>query len=127
MGIYDARRDLFIFTDTAKLQVLSKSAGKWLTPIALPSTSSKTQLIALAESPDGSKLAVSDYGGQAIYVLNPNAPASAVRYPMPIDFLNTSLIGPSGIAVTNSGVVYFAGRDIGGQWNSCLLQTHHRD
>ena len=68
-GIYDAGRDLYYFADQSQIQVLSRTDGKWISPIALPGTSGKTQLLAISESPDGTKLAVSDFGGQAIYVL----------------------------------------------------------
>jgi hypothetical protein len=110
-GIYDSRRNLYYFTDTAKVQVLSPTSGKWLTPISLPNTSATTQLLAIAESPDGTKLAVSDYGGQAIYVLDPDTPASAQRFPTPIDSAKYQLMAPTGLAITNAGAVYFVAMD----------------
>jgi len=113
-GIYDAGRDLYYFTDQKQIQILSKSTGKWLSPIPLPGVSSKTHLLAISESPDGTKLAVSDFGGQSIYVLNPDSPASATSYPMPLDYNNTSLLAPDGLAITDAGIVYFATADIGG-------------
>jgi IPT/TIG domain len=114
-GIYDAGRDLYYFADQAQIQVLSKSAGSWLSPISLPGVSSKTQLLAISESPDGTKLAVSDYGGQAIYVLNPDNPASAKSYPMSLDQDGVAdSLAPGGLAVTNNGMVYFDTRDING-------------
>ncbi len=114
-GIYDARRDLYYFADQSQIQVLSKSTG-WLSPIALPNVSSGTQLLAISESPDGSHMAVSDYGGQAIYVLNPDNPASVTRYPMSLDHDGGFApdLAPSGLAVTDSGTVYFASADING-------------
>jgi IPT/TIG domain len=108
-GIYDARRDLYYFTDQTQIQVLSKTGGNWLSPIPLPNTTAKTQLLAISESPDGSKLAVSDFGGQAIYVLDPNNPTSAQRFTMP-----DNRLAPSGLAATNSGTIYFAAADIAG-------------
>lgn len=114
-GIYDAGRDLYYFADQAKIQVLSKSSGQWLPPITLPGVTSKTQLLAISESPDGTKLAVSDYGDQTIYVLNPDNPASAISYPMSLDNDSFSAdLAPSGLAVTNSGMVYFDTADING-------------
>jgi len=114
-GIYDASRDLYYFADQAQIQVLSKSAGQWLSPISLPGVSSKTQLMALSLSPDGTKLAVSDFGGQAIYVLNPDNPASAKLYPMSLDKSGfAGSIAPNGLAVTNKGIVYFDTSDING-------------
>ena len=114
-GIYDPGRDLYYFTDQKQIQVFSKSTGKWLSPIALPGVSSKTQLLAISESPDGTKLAVSDYGGQTIYVLNPDNLASATGYPMSLDNDGfSSLLAPDGLAVTDAGVVYFDTNDAGG-------------
>jgi hypothetical protein len=114
-GIYDAGRDLYYFADQAQIQVLSKSTGKWLSPITLPDVSSKTQLLAISESPDGTNLAVSDFGGQTIYVLNPDNPTSAKSYPMSLDHDGFSAsIAPSGLAVTDNGMVYFNTADING-------------
>jgi len=114
-GIYDAGRDLYYFADQAQIQVLSKSSGSWLSPISLPGVSGKTQLLAISESPDGTKLAVSDYGGQAIYVLDPDNPASAKSYPMSLDPDGVAgSLAPGGLAVTNIGMVYFDTRDIDG-------------
>lgn len=114
-GIYDAGRDLYYFADQAQIQVLSRSTGQWLSPIALPGVGSNTQLLAISESPDGTKLAVSDFGDQAIYVLNPDSPASAKIYPMSLDNDGfSSSLAPSGLAVTDNGMVYFDTRDING-------------
>ncbi len=114
-GIYDSARDLYYFTDHAQIQVLSKSTGMWQLPITLPGVSSKTQLLAVSESPDGSKIAVSDFGGQAIYVLNPDNTKSATRYPMSLDNDGgSSMLAPDGLAVTNAGMVYFVSANIGG-------------
>jgi hypothetical protein len=114
-GIYDVQRDLYYFADQAQIQVLSKTAGKWLPPIALPGTSGKTQLLAISESPDGSKLAVTDYGGQSIYVLDPDNPASATMYPMSLDHDGfAASLAPTGLAITNAGIVYFDTADVNG-------------
>jgi hypothetical protein len=119
-GIYDAGRDLYYFTDQTKIQVLSRTTKTWLTPITLPGVTGSTQLLAVSESPDGSKLAVSDYGGGAIYVLNPDVPATAKRYSLVPAAPATSVIKPSGLAVTNAGDVYFV--PAGGWGASTLLK-----
>jgi hypothetical protein len=112
-GIYDVGRDLYYFADRAQIQVLSKSSGTWLAPISPPGASGKTQLLAISESPDGTKLAVSDYGGQVIYVLNPDNPASAKSYPVALDHDgDADSLAPGALAVTNNGMVYFDPRDI---------------
>jgi hypothetical protein len=108
-GVYDAGRDLYYFAGKTQIQVLSQTFGKWLSPITLPGVVSSTQLMGIAESPDGSKLAVSDQGGQAIYVLDPDTPASARRFSL-LQSVSGSWYGqwPAGLAVTNSGMVYFS-------------------
>jgi hypothetical protein len=104
-GIYDAGRDLYYFAGKTQIQVLSQTLGKWMSPITLPGMVSATQLIGISESPDGSKLAVTDQGGQAIYVLNPDNPASATRFSLSGYGFAQS---PTGLAVTNAGMVYFS-------------------
>jgi len=101
-GIYDSHRDLYFFTDTAKIQVLSRANGTWQTPITLPGTTSATQLKGIAESPNGSILAVADSGGQAIYVLDPDSPGSVVRYSTA-----PTCYSPSGLVALDNGNIYF--------------------
>jgi hypothetical protein len=119
-GIYDRVRGLYLFTDTNKIQVLNRNQGGWGTPISLPGSTSATQLLGLAESPSGNYLAVADYGGQAVYVLNPGDPTSAMRYPMPQDYFNQALAAPTGVAVLDSGKVYITSNDIGGTGENAL-------
>jgi hypothetical protein len=103
-GIYDANRNLYFFSDTAKIQVFSPASGTWQTPISLPGITSTSQLLGIAESPDGSLLAVSDFGGQAIFVLDPSDPSVVTRYAMP-----SNLFAPTGLTVLDNGNIYFAG------------------
>jgi len=107
-GVYDSHRGLYYFTDQARIQVLSRVTGKWLAPIPLPNSNGKNQLTAISESPDGSLLAVSDFGGQQICVLNPDNPSSIQCYAMPLEGMATSPLAPAGLAVANGGIVYFA-------------------
>ena len=112
-GIYDQKRGVYYFTDTSKIQVLSLKAGLWQTPITLPGTGSSTQLLALSLSPDGSKLAISDFGDRSIYLFDPDTPSSAKSYTLPqIGFdMGTA---PTGLAVLNDGTIYFATQDTDG-------------
>jgi len=75
---------------------------------------SNTQLLAISESPDGSLMAVSDFGDQTICVLNPNTPSSIKCYPMPLENFPSSPLAPAGLAITDTGFVYFATADIDG-------------
>jgi len=110
-GIYDSYTDLYYFTDTSQIQVFSRTQGKWLSPISIPAPPGTTQrLWGIALSPDGSKLAVADASAGAIYLLNPANPTSVKTYSM--TGLNAGTL-PCGVAVSDSGMVYFT--TVGGQ------------
>jgi len=112
-GLYDPKRGVYYFADTSKVQVLSLTAGSWQTPITLPGTGSSTQLVALSLSPDGSKLAISDFGDKSIYLLNPDIPSSAKSYSLPQVAFDMGT-APTGLAVLNDGTIYFATGDTDG-------------
>jgi hypothetical protein len=109
-GIYDSHRNLYFFSDTTTIQVLSPSSGTWQTPITLPGTSGASQLIGIAESPDGSTLAVADNGGQAIYVLDPDNPSSAKRYPVPAASNAPYPYPPLALVVLDNKSVYYVAK-----------------
>jgi hypothetical protein len=111
-GVYDARRNLYFFSDTAKIQVFSPASKTWQPPITLPGTTSTSQLIGIAESPDGSMLAVADNGGQAIYVLDPDNPGSAVRYPVPSPANGSYPSPPFSLAVLDNKSIYYVAVDV---------------
>ena len=97
---------------TAKIQVFSPESGTWQTPITLPGIANTSQLIGIAESPDGSMLAVADNGGQAIYVLHPDNPGSAVRYPVPSPANGSYPSPPVSLAVLDHKSIFFVAVDI---------------
>jgi WD40-like Beta Propeller Repeat len=101
-GIYDRGRDLYYFTDITKVQVFSRSSG-WKTPITVPGASS---LWGISLSPDGTKLAVGDEQANVIFVINPADPTSVSSHALP--GVTNSSTGPTGLAVTDQGAVYFA-------------------
>ncbi|MGO9676605.1 MAG: hypothetical protein ACLPW4_05070 [Candidatus Sulfotelmatobacter sp.] len=106
-GLYDPYRSVMYFTDRAQIDVFSPSAENWLTPVTLPGTNSSTGFVGIALSPDGNTLAVSDAGNDKIYILNPGSPNGAQSFPV-----NTGNdTQPYGLAVTNSGAVYYATDD----------------
>lgn len=103
-GTYDAIRGVMYFTNQREVEVFSPSAKSWLAPIAIPSANANSRLVGVALSPDGNTLAVSDAGNSLISVLNPSAPTKVKSFGV-----NTgSEVEPFGLAVTNSGAVYYA-------------------
>lgn len=105
-GIYDPHQDLYYFTDVHEIRVFSKTLGNWLSPITIPAPNGSSQsLWGIALSPDGTQLAVSDAAAGVIYVLNPVNPASIKTF-----VVNTGNVGiefPAGLAISNSGTVYY--------------------
>jgi len=106
-GIYDSYRDVYYFTDTNNIQVFSRSTGAWQTPISISAPVGTTQrLWGIALSPNGSKMAVSDATAGVIYVLDPSNPASVKTWA--VNQGNVGIVNPSGVAISDSGTVYYA-------------------
>ncbi len=106
-GVYDPFRSVIYFTNQAQIEVFSPLSKGWLSPIALPNTDSGTVLVGIALSPDGNTLAVSDAGHDNIYVLNPGSASTAKGFGV-----NTGVdVKPFGVAVTDSGSVYYGTHD----------------
>jgi hypothetical protein len=104
-GIYDSYTGLYYFTDTNKIQVFSRSQGKWLSPINIPAPNGATQrLWGIALSPDGNNLAVSDANAGAIYILNPASPTSVKTF---IVGSQSPTTNPCGLAISDAGNVYY--------------------
>lgn len=123
-GIYDAKRDLYYFTDASEVRVFSKTQGQWLTPIQVPAVPQNTthRLWGIALSPDGSKLAVSDATAGMIYLIDPDSTGSVQSFPFhepyvggsPDPYLTGLITNPDGLAVSDSGMIYFAALTVGG-------------
>lgn len=106
-GTYDSYRDLYYFTDINKIQVFSKTLGRWLSPISIPAPSGATQrLWGIALSPDGTKLAISDANAGVIYVLNPTSPGTMKTFA--VNTGSVGLVDPCGVAISDAGMVYYA-------------------
>lgn len=104
-GIYDPKRDVYYFSDATKIQVFSETQGVWLAPISMPAGA--TRLWGLSLSPDGSKLAVSDAGAQEIFVVNPDTPTTVSSFSALAPDDTTPGGEPAGVAITDSGIVYY--------------------
>jgi hypothetical protein len=115
-GIYDSRRDLYYFTDLSEIRVFSKTQGAWLAPMTIPKAG---RLIGLALSPNGSRLAVADAGNDVIDLLNPDSPSAISTYALPNTAFDANSL-PSGVAITDAGIVYYATYDTGGTGDYAL-------
>ena len=113
-GIYDPHRNLYYFTDTSKIQVFSLAQKQWLTPIPIPAPAGATQrLWGLALSPNGNNLAISDLSAGVIYLLNPSNPSLVKTFP--VSSVQSQVVSnPCGVAVSDTGIVYFMVVVIGG-------------
>ncbi len=126
-GLYDSLRDVYYFTDVNQIRVFSRTQGKWLNPITIPAPAGAygaQRLFGIALSPDKSKLVVSDAGAFAIYVINPDSPSSITNYPFASKIGEAITETPSGVAITNSGQIYFATFDQDGDGPPFLLHLN---
>lgn len=114
-GIFDARRDVYYFTDTSEIRVFSRAEGKWLGSIRVPAPpAGKThRLWGIALSPDGSKLAVSDERISKIYLIDPDSTSLAKSFPV-LPYSDGTLengqgfvTNPAGLDISNSGTIYY--------------------
>jgi WD40 repeat protein len=112
-GIYDHLRDVYYFTDTTQVRVFSKTQGRFLAPIIIPASQ---RLWGISLSPDGSKLAISDAAANAIYLLNPDTPATVNTFPLPGSSppVPGVIVNPGGVSVSNAGIVYYTVINQGG-------------
>lgn len=121
-GVYDAKRGVYYFTDATQIQVFSPSENQWLPSIPIPEVKNAAgpeRLFGIALSSDGSKLAVSDIGGYALYLVDPDSPTSIQSFPLGSGGVVNV---PTGVAVTNSGTIYFAASDFNGDGAAFLLK-----
>jgi DNA-binding beta-propeller fold protein YncE len=111
-GLYDSHRAVMYFADQAQIQVFSPVNKNWVAPIPISYAAKSGKLQALALSPDGNTLAISDSGNGNIYTLNPSTPAMVSSFHVLQGIDSDS--EPCGLAVTDSGTVYYASYDTGG-------------
>jgi len=117
-GVYDPHRRVLYFADQNQIQVFSPATSTWESPIRISSPGSGGRLWALALSPDGNTLAISDATQGNIYTVNPDNPGAVNSFHVQQD--QAAGDEPCGLAVTNSGVVYYAGFQTGGTGFSAL-------
>jgi DNA-binding beta-propeller fold protein YncE len=116
-GTYDPNRGLLYFTDQSRIDVFSPAGAQWLSPITIPYTDISSRLYGVALSPDGNTLAISDAGDSRIYVLNPGSPQTVRSFNVSEQLSDYE---PGGLAVTNSGMVYYATFNTQGYGNTAF-------
>lgn len=109
-GIYDPIRDRYYFTDQSQIQVFSLTQGKWLSPVPVPNA---IRLWGLSLSPDGSKLVAGDAGINHIYLFDPATLTAPITFTLPNAGADQGGM-PSGLAVTDAGMVYYDSFYLGG-------------
>jgi hypothetical protein len=125
-GVYDAKREVYYFTGANQVYVFSLSEGAWKNPIPIPApkgASGPQRLFGIALSPDGSKLAISDPGAVAIYILDPDQPTSIQSFAI-TTFYGALTVVPADVAITNSGSVYFTAFDLNGDGAPAFLMLN---
>jgi len=110
-GVYDPTRNVIYFTDQSQIDVFSTSGNNWLPPITISYANSTSRLLGIALSPDSNTLAVSDAGNANIYVLSPSSPSTVKSFHVQSNL--EAGLQPYGLAVSNSGIVYYDGYDGG--------------
>ncbi len=103
-GVYDPIQSVIYFTDQAQIDVFSPVSEQWLASIPISFANAQSRLVGIALSADGNTLAVSDAGNSSIYVMDPASPNSVKSFSVSL----SSAIQPYGLAVTNSGAVYYS-------------------
>ena len=110
-GVYDTKRDLYYFSDANQIRVFSFASGAWQTPIAIPAPAGAygpQRLVGLALSPDSSKLAIADPGAIAVYLVNPDQPASVQSFALAAKIgAYPNAVEPIDPVVTNDGMIYY--------------------
>jgi hypothetical protein len=115
-GIYDPTRSVYYFTDGSEIRVFSRTLGTWLSAIQVPAAPSGVahRLLGIAISADGTKLAVADAGTAKIYLIDPASTNSVQTFPVLTyvsgspDALQGVITYPIGLAISNSGNIYYA-------------------
>lgn len=115
-GIYDSHRDVYYFSDTNQIRVFSRTQSKFLTSINIPPPQplATQRLWGIALSPDGTKLAIADAAANAIYLVNPDVPATVKTFPLPSPSSSGVTSNPSSVAVSDAGMVYYTAFVSGG-------------
>ena len=115
-GTYDSHRDVYYFTDANKIQIFSRTQGKWLSPVRISGPPGRSQrLWGLGLSPDGSKLAIADATAQVIYLVDPSNWSPVQTFSVPtMPPYNGVITNAVGVAVSDAAVVYYAAYVQGG-------------
>ncbi len=117
--LYDQKRQSLYLTSTDHIDVFDLAAAQFhgtaLTPPGGPPPNAALRGLSL--TPDASQLVAADFGGQSIYLLNPDAgTGTTVPVGGVAGFLNS---GPARVAATSAQTVFVAMSGEGGSSSAC--------
>jgi hypothetical protein len=117
--LYDQQRQWLYLSATDHVDVFDLAAMHFHSSAINPpgGPPPNAALRGLSLTPDGTKLAVADFGAQSVYLINPDsAAASKVAVGGVAGFLNS---GPARVAATNTQTVFVGMSGEGGSGGSC--------
>jgi hypothetical protein len=104
--LFDTHRNLLYALKTGEVDVLDPTSLSWKPPLQLPASVSAAFLVAMALSPDGTKMVL--VGGGGVFVLNPDQPSQASQ--VQTNGLTSQIY--SFITITNANIAVFPGASI---------------
>ena len=109
---YDRFRNQLYLSAGDHVDVFSLASDQFIAPFGLPSAGGKKQFAGMALTPDGSQLIVANLMDGSVDIVNPDQPSAAVAVPIAPTFPGIDgppcFIGPSYVAVTDTGKVFIA-------------------
>jgi len=106
---YDRPRQRVYMTNTQEIEVFDLATRGFLPPLTPPGgPRANSDLYQAVLSPDGSKLAVADFGAQAVYILDPDSPGVGSTVTIPASLLPFPGAGPARLAITSTGKIFVA-------------------
>lgn len=115
---YDSKRHRVYLTNIDHADVFDLQLGAFVAPIQPPGgPPPNAGWRGLSLTPDGSQLAIADFGAQSVYLLNPDTGAGGATFVGGISGVANS--GPSRVAATSTQTVFVSISAEGGSGSGC--------
>ena len=121
--LYDKKRQWIYLSNIDRVDVLDLNAGLFRSPIQPPGgPPSDAQLRGIALTPDGSQLAIADFGAQSVYLMNPDLGTGTATFVGGAAGFASS--GPARVAATSAQTIFvsMAAQASTGGCGTCLAQ-----